>query len=155
MGELNKFVPPDQVIISESIPGDLNDYRDIITSLNEELNDAFIDWDFETIKKFYTMDAILDQESLPPVEGLINILNDFNLQKQDGLTFHSLDNIILELWKDGNNINVLESFNYSLNLEDLKLNGRGSSFTIWEIKEDDSLKIKYSIWNLDNMSQIN
>ena len=71
------------------------------------------------IEEFYTMYAILDQESLQPVQGLVKIINDFKQQKKSGLTFHSLDNFILELWKDAKNINVLVSYNYSFNLEDL------------------------------------
>ncbi|MDX1701159.1 MAG: hypothetical protein R3250_11100, partial [Melioribacteraceae bacterium] len=165
MGELNKIVPPNQMPFTEPTFEDADDYRNVITSLNAELNEAFINWDFETIEKFYTEDAILDQESLPPVEGLINIINDFKQQKKDGLKFNSLENYIIELWRDGNNINVLESYDYSINLkeqrlsgnfsidvEDLRLSGTGSSFTIWEIQENDSIKIKYSILNLDNIS---
>ena len=131
-------------------------YRSIIEEINEKLNTAFIEWDFNEIKKYYTSKAIIEQESRASISGINNIMTDFRLQKSSGITFTNLQYFIDDLWVDGNNINVVENFIYSLDLavENISISGSGRSYTIWEKQEDDSIKIKYSIFNLVNIKPV-
>lgn len=151
MGNIeNQYV----VLNHNSIEGDeLDNYRDRINSLNEEVNQALIDWDFEIIEKYYTDDVILSQESRPTLKGKKAILEDFRKLKYSGFRFNSLDETIYKIWKEGKQIYVVDTHNYSISLTniDLDLSGAGKSLTIWEIQDDESLKIKYSILNVDSM----
>jgi ketosteroid isomerase-like protein len=155
MGETSEY----PFITSAGI-GMVNDqneqYKTIIKDMNEELNSAYMNWDFDEIKKYYTKDAIIEQESRPSISGISNIMNDIRQQKSSGLEFTDLQYFIADLWLDGNNIHVIENFIYSLDLavENISLSGSGRSYTIWEKQEDDSIKIKYSIFNLENIKPI-
>jgi beta-lactamase regulating signal transducer with metallopeptidase domain len=128
------------------------DYRERVLKLTHDLNEAYIDWDFEKMSELYTEDVILDQDSRPTVKGKANVLNDLRLQRAEGIYFEALESYFTDFWKDGKQLNAVEQFSYTIYLElpNLKISGSGRTFTIWEIQDDDSLKIKYSIINLDS-----
>jgi len=150
MGELN-FKGGDSVTDSNEFS--IRDvYMEKVNDLNAELNRAFIDWDLDTIEKFYCDDTILDQAMQPTIEGKTNVMNDLVKQKSLGLEFYKLENIVNDYWIDGKYINVIETYLFKISLlkPEIVLSGSGSSFTIWEIQDDESIKIKYSILNLDN-----
>jgi hypothetical protein len=130
----------------------INDLKTRIYEADSILNKAFIDWDLETIKKYYTDDAIIDQEGLPTVYGKNAFLSQLKKDRNKGLRFLSFGNDILELWTDAENIYVLETYTYSLLLEyvPIKLSGYGNSLTIWQEQPDGSLIIKYSILNIES-----
>lgn len=138
--------------IYNSIEGNkLDKYRDQINMLNEEVNEAFVKWDFHTIEKYYTDDVILSQEGRTTIKGKNAVMEELKEQKYSGLRFNKLKNNIYKLWEDGNDIFVIANYRYSITLNnlDLDLSGSGNSLTIWEI-QDDSLKIKYAILNVDS-----
>ena len=131
----------------------LESYKEKIDELNEEINEAFIEWDIEKIENFYTDDVVLSQDSRPTLVGKKAIIEDLRQQKYSGFRFNSLENSIYKIWKDELNIYVVETFTYSISLTNisLDLSGSGKSLTIWQVQKDDSLKIKYTILNLDYM----
>lgn len=157
MGEMEYGIGPSFIksdFISENI--EVDDYLARIEKLTPEINNAFIDWDFNKIRTFYTDDAIIDEVQHPTVFGLDNLMNYFKKQKAEGVNFTMMENFVLDYWKEGNNLFTIESFVFKIHLEGqgLKLSGKGSLFTIWEIGEDDSIKIKYSIVSLNELPSI-
>lgn len=151
MGEKSLVVDPVD-IYNFSDNANLEDYKAKIVGLTEELNDAFIEWDIETISKFYTENAILDEIQHPTVKGKDKILEYLNEVKESGTKFNELKNFIADFWKEENYLHTIESFHFDISIlnPELRLSGSGSSYTIWEIQDDESIKIKYSILNLSN-----
>lgn len=133
--------------------GEKNEYyEEKVMDLIHDMNQAFIDWDYEELAKYYTEDIILEQESRPSIKGKENVINDFKLQKSQGVRFEELESYLTDFWKDGNKLYSVERFTYKLNMlhKNLRLAGSGRAFTIWEIQNDESIKIAYSILNLES-----
>jgi beta-lactamase regulating signal transducer with metallopeptidase domain/ketosteroid isomerase-like protein len=147
--ENNNLFYPDKSISEIS---EVDNLKEKIELLNKELNKAFIEWDLETITTYYTEDIILDQDGRPSLVGKETVTNDYYQQKLSGVKFISLEGFIVDLWKDGDNISVIETFLYSISLKhpDVKISGSGKSYTIWQIQKNGSLKIKYSIFNTNS-----
>lgn len=141
-----------QNIATIEIEDEIESVKEKVMSHTVDLNLAYLDWNLETIENFYTKDVILSQEGEPTLSGIEAVMNDLRRQKFSGIKFHDLQNFIFDIWKDRDKIYVCETFRYSLSLEvpKLTLSGSGKSFTIWQVLEDDSLKIKYSIYNIDS-----
>jgi beta-lactamase regulating signal transducer with metallopeptidase domain len=131
-------------------------YISVIGDANDKLNSAFLKWDFNEIRKYYTVNAVIEHESRPSISGIGNIMNDFMKQKSEGIKFNEMQNFIADLWTDGNDIHVVENFLYSLSIYDetVSIAGSGRSYTIWEFQNDDSIKIKYSIYNLVDIKPV-
>jgi beta-lactamase regulating signal transducer with metallopeptidase domain/ketosteroid isomerase-like protein len=147
--ENNNLFYPDKSISEIS---EIDNLKEKIELLNKELNTAFIEWDLESIPNYYTEDIILDQDGRPSLVGKETVTNDYYQQKSSGVKFISLDNFIVDLWKDGENISVVETFLYSISLKhpNVTISGSGKAYTIWQAQKDGSLKIKYSIFNTDS-----
>lgn len=151
MGPLSFNYSIDEKLFEE-INFESDNYREIIGSLNKDLNDAFVEWDIDTILKFHTEDIIIEPTGESPIEGIDNLKEYLLSMKSSGFKYNSLQSFITEFWKDGNNIYSIESYRCDISLgePDIDLSMTGRSLTIWEIQNDESLKIKYLIINLEN-----
>ena len=154
MGPLSFNYSIDEKLFEE-INFDNDNYREIISSLNKDLNEAFIKWDIETILAFHTEDIIIEPTGESPIEGIDNLKEYLRSMKSSGFKYNSLQTFITELWKDGENIYSIESYlgDIFLGEPDIDLSVTGRSLTIWETQDDKSLKIKYLIINLENAVQ--
>lgn len=127
-------------------------YRDKVIESIRSMNRSFIDWDFEELENYYMDEVILDQESRPSIKGKQNVISDLKLQKSQGIRFELIESYLTDFWKTDNQLCSLERFTYKINLrnQNLRLAGSGRAFTIWEIQKDETIKIAYSILNLES-----
>jgi len=152
MGELgpNFNIPNTNYSDNEGV----ENYKERVTKLTSELQKLMINKDFEKMRNYYTDDVIIDEDSRPSISGKDNVIYDMKQQLLSGTEFNSLESYFTDFWNDGKNLNVVEQFYYTITLAkpNIKISGSGRTFTIWEIQDDDSIKIKYSILNLDSLN---
>lgn len=122
-----------------------------IEEQNKIYTKAMIDNDMETMLSMYTDDIISMPSYQPTVKGLAKVREISEMQAKSGWkTTHFVLNFT-DVIIAGNL--AIEIGNY-----DMKMSGpgvpdwadNGKYITIWEVQEDESLKIKVESWNTDN-----
>jgi len=127
-----------------------NTLRAKIESINSSLNKAMLAGDYETMLKYYTEDIIVSPGLNPTAKGKAAIRESYEKYKKMQVKYHSFDGTIEDIWESGDKVYERGTFGVSLSYKDhpKPLAYYGSYFTIWQKGSDDSLKIKYVIWNL-------
>ena len=125
--------------------------RSMVEKINDVLDKAMLEGDYETLLKYYTEDIIVSPGMNPTVRGKEALKEAYEKNRKKELKFHSFSGTIEDLWDCGEKVYERGKFGMSMTYKDRPkpLAYYGSYFTIWQKMNDDSLKIKYVIWNLD------
>ena len=121
-----------------------------VEKINGILNKAMLQGDYETMLKYYTDDIIVSPGIKPTAKGKTAIRESYEKYKKIQVKYHSFGGTIEDIWESGDKIYERGTFGVSLSYKDhpKPLAYYGSYFTVWQKESDDSLKIKYFIWNL-------
>ena len=111
---------------------------------------AMLEADYETMLKYFADDVIISADLQPIVKGKAAIRESYEKNKKLEIKYHSFDGKQEDLWESGDKVYDRGTFGMSLSYKDhpKPLAYYGSYFTVWQKGSDDSLKIKYFIWNL-------
>jgi len=114
------------------------------------LHKAMLEADYEKVLKYYADDIIISADFQPAVKGKTAIRESYEKNKKLEIKYHSFDGKMEDIWVSGDKVYDRGTFGMSLSYKDhpKPLAYYGSYFTIWQKRNDDSLKIKYVIWNL-------
>lgn len=123
----------------------------ILKEINEQLQKAVLENDYETQLKFYTEDAVCVPIFHSALKGKSEIRQAYMEQKKKGVKFHSFNANINKIWKCDNEIYEYGTFGFAVSSNKTKhpYAFTGSYFTIWEKQPDASYLIKYIISNYD------
>jgi ketosteroid isomerase-like protein len=126
------------------------DIKEKIESINHILEKAALENNFEIMAKYYADDIIVAPGTGPVVKGLSAVRKSYSENKKMEVKYHSFSAKVEEVWECSGEIFERGTFGMSYsyknhpNPEALY----GSYFTVWQKEGDNSLKIKYVIWNL-------
>lgn len=125
--------------------------KDKIKKINNEIEDLMLKGNYEAILPYYTNDIIISPAMQPSVVGIEAIKEIYRQDKQMGLKHHSFSGIIEDVWECSDKVYERGTFGLSLSTNDHPKPAayHGSYFTIWQKENNDNLKIKYLIYNLD------
>jgi len=112
---------------------------------------ATVNGDYKTILKFYDEDIIIMPDFNPAIRGIKNLEEAYEKDSKKGVKYHSFTGSAEKRWLCGNEIYERGTFGMAVSSRESKIPRAyyGSYFQIWKICDDGSLKIKYTIWNLD------
>jgi len=127
-----------------------NTLQEKIENINSILNKAMLSGDYETMLQYYADDIIVSPGLHPTVKGKAAIKQSYEENRKMKVKYHSFDGTIEEIWESDDKVYERGTFGTSLSYKDhpKPLAYYGSYFTIWQKEKDESLKIKYVIWNL-------
>ena len=122
-----------------------------IEKLNKSIEKSILAGDYESLLPYYTDDIIISFALSPPVKGKEAIKEIYKRNKKKGIKHHSFSSTPEDIWECSDKIYERGKFGTSLSSNDhpKPIAYYGSYFTIWQKDKDNSLKIKYLIWNLD------
>jgi ketosteroid isomerase-like protein len=122
-----------------------------VRSTSEKIVTATIEKDWEEMLSYYTDDAV----SMPNYEEILigkkAIAEYQEGMRRAGVTFHSMEFDIVDIWTARGLIYDMGTFGISLTIPGLPgpIEDRGKYLTVWQKRPDGSLKIKAEIWNSD------
>jgi ketosteroid isomerase-like protein len=142
---------PQKEIKEETAVDTTKTLQTMIEKINGVLDRAMLEGDYETLLKYYTDDIVVSPGMNPTVRGKDALKESYEKYRKDKVKYHSFSGTIEDLWECGDKVYERGTFGMSLSYKDhpKPLAYYGSYFTIWQKVSEDSLKIKYVIWNLD------
>lgn len=127
------------------------DYTTTVEELNDVLEKAMLENDYESSLALYTDDAYSLPSYSPMLKGIEAIKEQAEKDKEAAYKFTKFELNTLEVW-DADDF-VIEVGTYSLTMEMPEMpepyEDNGKYVTIYEVQEDGSLKIKVDTWNSD------
>jgi len=126
-------------------------WRKLIELSNEEVYEALLSYDIETILSIFDEDATFMGPMEPATEGKKALKKKLLENREKGVKYHSMTGNILNVWGCEDYIYERGTIAFSLTAEGMSHPAAyyGSYFTVWLKQKDGSYKIKYHIWNLD------
>ncbi len=124
--------------------------REKLEKIGGILHKAMLERDYETMLKYYADDIIISADFQPTVKSKAAVRDSYEKNKKMEIKYHSFNGNTEDIWESGDKIYERGTFGMSLSYKDhpKPLAYYGSYFTVWQKGSDDSLKIKYFIWNL-------
>ena len=125
--------------------------KEKIKRINSDLERLVLAGNYNDLLPFYTEDIIIDPGFQPSIKGKEAIRVAYEKNKKIGLKHHSFSGTPEDIWECEKFVYERGKFGMSLSSKDhpKPLAYYGSYFTIWQKENDELLKIKYVIWNLD------
>ena len=122
-----------------------------IEKLNRILDKAMLSGDYESLLPYYADDIIVSPALHPPVIGKEALKESYIKNKKEEIKYHSFSGTIEDLWECSNKLYERGKFGFSVSSKNhpKPVAYYGSYFTIWEMQSDESVKIKFVMWNLD------
>ena len=122
-----------------------------IESINRLLEEATLKGNYEALLDYYTEDIIVAPGISPVVKGKTAIVESYKENRKWEVKYHSFNARAEEIWEYNDNVFERGSFGMSYSYKDHPKPKAysGSYFTVWQKEKDDSLKIKYVMWNLN------
>ena len=124
--------------------------KEAIDSIDGILDRVMLSGDYETMLKYYADDIIVSPGLNPTAKGKAAIKEAYEKNRKEGVKYHSFSGTIEDIWESGDKGYERGTFGMSFSYKDQPkpVAYYGSYFTIWQKEKDESLKIKYVIWNL-------
>lgn len=128
---------------------DWSKVRKAIEKANEQIAQAMINQDLNTVSSFYTKDAVSLPNYSHELRGLDNIIADSKKDFADGLKYYSGGFKTTDLYGTGDlAVEIGEwSVTYSIHKSTEKRNGHGKYLVVWQKQSDSSWRIKTETWN--------
>lgn len=139
------------VVANQQVSSENNDIKEEVEKINQELEKLILAGNYNAVLPYYTDDIIICSDFHPEIEGKDAIKSIYDKNKKLELKHHSFSGTIKDIWECADLVYERGVFGMSLSSKDSPKPSAyyGSYFTIWERSNNDSLKIKYVIWNLD------
>lgn len=127
------------------------DFKKKIEEINSNIEKLVLAGNYNDILPYYTDDVIISPDFHSSIKGKEAIRVAYEKNKKIKLKHHSFSGTSEDIWECEKFIYERGKFGMSLSSKDhpKPLAYYGSYFTIWQKEDDESLKIKYVIWNLD------
>ena len=126
-------------------------YQDSLKEINQQIEEAIYNSDYETLLKYYADDAVVVPNFQPVLHGKDALRESYLKQEKEGVKINSFHAETDKIW--GDKINIYEYGTYGLSFSSIKTKHpygvTGSYFMIWEKQKSGSYLIKYFISNLD------
>jgi len=121
-----------------------------INNINAILGKAVRTYDYETIIKYHTDDAIISPGLGPSIQGKEAMRKSYTENKKMEVVYHSFETNNIALWESGDKVYERGTYGMSYSYKGHQKPDAlyGSYFNVWQKENDGSLKIKYLIWNL-------
>ncbi len=134
-----------------NIFGQEAEVRKFVESIEDDLNQAVIEGDYETVISYFADDIIVVPIFQSPIEGKEAYRKEVKKLKKKGVKYQSISGTIADIWECGNMIYEIGTFGMSLITKESPQPKAyyGSYFQIWQKQSDESYKLKYMISNLD------
>lgn len=140
-----------EITSSSKVPDKTQDINEKIEKINSNIEKLMLAGNYNDILPFYAEDVIICPSFHPPLKGKEAIKEIYEKNKKMGLKHHSFNGTPEDIRECEKFVYERGKFGMSLSSKDhpKPLAYYGSYFTIWQKEDDESLKIKYVIWNLD------
>jgi ketosteroid isomerase-like protein len=125
--------------------------KEVLESIGNELNQALLAGDYETILSHFTDDIIVFPVFDPPIKGKRAYREAVKKVKEQGIQYKSMSGSSTEMWECGNMVYDIGTFGLSLVTRDSPKPKAyyGSYFNVWQKQSNGSYKLKYMMSNLD------
>jgi ketosteroid isomerase-like protein len=125
--------------------------REVLELIGEELTQAVLSGDYETIISHFTDDIIVFPVFNAPIKGKRAYREAVKKLKEQGVKYQSMSGNSTEMWECGNMVYDIGTFGMSLVTKDSPkpVAYYGSYFHVWQKQSDRSYKLKYMMSNLD------
>jgi ketosteroid isomerase-like protein len=130
---------------------DLSKIKATLDAMSNELVQATLEGDVETVMSHYTEDSV----SMPNYHGILEGSQAIREYQENmyavGIEFQSMDFTTRDLWKCGDLVYETGAFGVSLTMPGAPepVTDHGKYMTVWEQQRGGVLKIKTEIWNSD------
>jgi ketosteroid isomerase-like protein len=130
---------------------DLSKIKATIEAMSDELVQATLEGDVDTVMSYYTEDSV----SMPNYHGILDGSRAIREYQENmyavGIEFQSMDFTTLDLWKCGDLVYETGTFGISLTMPGAPepVTDHGKYMTVWKRHRGGVLKIKTEIWNSD------
>jgi ketosteroid isomerase-like protein len=125
--------------------------REVLESIGNELTQALLAGDYETILSHFTDDIIVFPVFDPPIKGKKEYREAVRKVKEQGIQYQSMSGSSTEMWECGNMVYDIGTFGMSLvtKASPKPIAYYGSYIHVWQKQSDGSYKLRYMMSNLD------
>lgn len=140
-----------EVVANEKVVQENETIREKVEKVNKELEKLILSEKYDDLLQYYTDDILICPDFQTSIKGKDSVKRIYDENKNLGIKHHSFSSKIEEIWECKNFVYERGTFGMSYSSKDKPkpLAYYGSYFTIWKKDIEGSLKIKYTIWNLD------
>ncbi len=123
-----------------------------LQEINQELEEAILIPDYAAILKYYTEDVVMVQEFRPMVKGKDKMRTLYDARIKANVQFHTYNFEIDSCWISSNEAYEYGTYTSSFSSKENKkaFESSGGYFMIFEIRNDSTFLIKYTLANLDH-----
>ena len=140
-----------EVVKNQKVSTENSGSKEKIEKISNELEKLILAGNYDDLLHYYTDDIVICPEFNSEIKGKDAIKTIYDKNKKEGIKHHSFSGTIEEIWECESFVYERGTFGMSVSSKDhpKPLAYYGSYFTIWKKGDEGSLKIKYTIWNLD------
>jgi ketosteroid isomerase-like protein len=122
-----------------------------IDQINEIIDKASIEFDYETWSKYYVDDFIILPNGEPLIQGKAAFIENERKFEEAGYIFKKIETSLVDMFSSGNLVHEIGKYKVTLKVPGVPydITDIGKYLVIWEIQTDGSLKIKLETWNND------
>ncbi len=122
-----------------------------LTAIGDELSEAMLSGDWETMLGMYTEDAISLPNYGPRMQGIEAFREHHAQMSAAGMKILSFESEPTEAWQAGDHVIEIGTFEISLEMPGMpeKIQDKGKYMTVYVRDADGALKIKAETWNTD------
>lgn len=149
------FVVCGTMIISPLADTNEAELKQKIDSANAILDSASIMNDYETIASFYTEDVIILPNHEPIIIGRDAFIENEKAAQKAGIKILEIESSIIRLFRECDLIHEIGTYKVKLQVPGppYPITDSGKYHVIWQVGEDESIKIKLEMWNNDEMPE--
>jgi ketosteroid isomerase-like protein len=145
--------PGQPLVITDSI----GEVRKQIEEINQLLEIAILQGDYETQLSYFTDDVMIDPPVQPVVTGRKAIRDGYEINKKDSVVYNAFDATTEDLWVCNDKVYERGSWGMAIRSKRSPIPEAysGSYFQIWQLEPDSVFRISFMIYSLDSYPVIN
>lgn len=126
-----------------------------IDQINEIIDKASIEFDYETWSKYYVDDVIILPNGEPLIQGKEAFIENEKKFEEAGYIYKKIETSLVKIFTSGNLVNEIGKYKITLQVPGVPydITDSGKYLVIWEVQADGSLKIKLETWNNDTINR--
>jgi ketosteroid isomerase-like protein len=139
------------IVANQKVQTENEGIKEKVKKINKELEKLILEEKYDDIIQYYADDIVICPDFHSSIKGKDSVKMIYDENKKLKIKHHSFSGNIEDIWEDNNLVYERGTFGMSYSTKDhpKPLAYYGSYFTIWKKGDEGSLKIKYTIWNLD------
>ena len=128
-----------------------NEIRKKIDDANAVIDSASIENDYETIASFYTEDVVILPNHEPMIVGRDAFIENEKAVAKAGFKLLEIESSVTTVFQEGKLVHEIGAYEIELEVPGAPypITDTGKYLVIWEIQEDESIRIKLEMWNND------